>query len=203
MARLARWAPLTGVIAVVLFVVAILVSGESPDTDVKNAQAIVDFFSEDKQDVSGVLLAYSGLFIVAFGIALVRVLGLAGTPALGVGALAGTLLMAVAIGGFATQQIELADLAGTIEPETFRAMYGAPTNFIALLVGGAILVWSFGFAALASPLLPSWLGWVSIPLALVLVTPLGFFVSLVLALWIVAVTVVAVRLVGREEPVTV
>jgi hypothetical protein len=61
--------------------------------------------------------------------------------------------------------------------------------FFALLVGTGVFLIGNGLAIVATRALPKWLGWVAVPLAVIAVTPLGWFVAIfALPIWAVIVS---------------
>src|SRR5919199_1077335 len=109
-----RLVPLSGVLWVVLIVIAFIVGGETPDGDAKLAK-IVSFYRDNDTDqiVAGPLLAYAAFFVLVFansiGNALRRVEGDEGGTAR-LAAIGGT-VFAVGILIFAGLTFTLGDLA--------------------------------------------------------------------------------------------
>ena len=62
--------------------------------------------------------------------------------------------------------------------------------FFALLAGAAIFLMGSGLAIVGSAALLKWLGWVAVPLAVLAVTPLGWFVAIfAVPIWALIVSV--------------
>jgi hypothetical protein len=62
--------------------------------------------------------------------------------------------------------------------------------FFPLAGGAALLLGAAGLAFVRTRVLPAWLGWVSIALAVLALTPVGFFVLLAMILWVAALGIV-------------
>jgi hypothetical protein len=182
--------PLTGVAFIVLLIAGFIVGGEPPDAD-EPVQEIVDFYVDDKDSIeAGVfLLALSTLFFIFFANylrTLFRETSLSATILVGAaifvvgGAIDGTILIA------------LAEAADDIEPASVQTLQALWDNdFLPLAVGISVFLVSVGLSILRTTVLPKWLGWVTLVLALVSVTPVGFIafpgtglLILVLSVWL-------------------
>jgi hypothetical protein len=182
--------PLTGVAFIVLLIAGFIVGGEPPDAD-EPVQEIVDFYVDDKDSIeAGVfLLALSTLFFIFFANylrTLFRETSLSATILVGAaifvvgGAIDGTILIA------------LAEAADDIEPASVQTLQALWDNdFLPLAVGISVFLVSVGLSILRTTVLPKWLGWVTLVLALVSVTPAGFIafpgtglLILVLSVWL-------------------
>ena len=62
--------------------------------------------------------------------------------------------------------------------------------FIPFLVAFAVLMFSSGLCALRFGALPKWLGWASIVIGVVTVTPIGFVGFLATVLWVLVVSII-------------
>lgn len=217
--REGRWsklAPLTGVVAIVLFIVAGVVGGETPDID-ESAEAVVAFYSDDDsaQVASALLLAYGCLFL-AFFFGALRLALRGGQPPAGGGlsavAFAGGLLIVVGLTLFAGLNFTLADAADKIDPTAVQAIHALNSDlFLTVAVGTGVFGWAAGIAILrGGSLLPAPLGWIAIVIGIAAMTPIGFFALLALGLWIVAIAIIlwrrdpgaAARPAPRREPGT-
>lgn len=162
-ARWDRLAAAGGIVGVVLFVVAIIVSGSPPTVD-DDAQTVADFFSDNRSRVLwGVFLQGLGLLaFLWFTAALVTAMREVGEARLATAAF-GSFLLAFAIGGVAamvraTLAFSVAD-AGT---DGVLALYhlAALTDVVSgLLVAGLYV--AVGATSLRTGLFPRWWGWIS------------------------------------------
>jgi hypothetical protein len=168
--------PLTGVAFIVLAIVGFIVGGEPPDAD-EPVQEIVDFYVDDRDSIFvGVyLLALAMVFFIFFANHLRTVFH--GTRAsatilvgaaifAGGGAIDGTLLIAMA---------EAAD--NEVPPESIQTLQAFWDNdYLPFAIGITVFLISIGVSILRTAVLPRWLGWVTLAVALVSVIPLvGFF----------------------------
>jgi hypothetical protein len=168
--------PLTGVIFIVLVIVGFIVGGEPPDAD-EPLQDIVDFYVDDRDSIfAGVyLLGLATVFFVFFANYLRTVFY--GTRA------AATILVGAAIfvvggaidGSLLIAMTEAAD--NDVPPESIQTLQAYWDNdFLAYAIGITVFVTSVGISILRTAVLPRWLGWVALVVALVSVIPLiGFF----------------------------
>ena len=194
-ARLARLAPWSGVVFVVLFVVSAAMLpidfGEEPDS-------LASSFADDMGRFIGAaqLAVIAGAALLWFSGTLASALlangaghRLAGIARMG-GAAAATLLIAGAV-VFAVGALR-ADEDGSIAPEAATAVadIGLVLVAAAMPVASAVLVGATAVAALRTRrILPTWLAWVSVVLAVALVIlPINFIAVLFLAVWVLVVS---------------
>ena len=111
--------PLTGILFVVLTIVAFLISGESPGTE-DSAREIVDFYldNDDSQSLAAALLALGCVALIFFLGSLRRALRAAAGDDGGLSTVAfsAELLMAVAASIFAGITFTLGDAADELPP---------------------------------------------------------------------------------------
>jgi len=187
-----RWlVPLTGLVFIVLMIIGFIVSGEPPDAD-EDVQKIVNFYVDDKGSIeAGVFLLALGVTFFVFFANYLRILFRASATSATIlvgaaifavgGAIDGTLLIAMAEG---------AD--NDVPPETIQSLQVFWDNdFLPLAIGIAVFLVSVGSSILSTGVLPRWLGWVVLVVALISVTPIGFFafpltglLVLVLSIWL-------------------
>jgi hypothetical protein len=188
-----RLVPLTGILAVVLIVVAAVVGGETPDVD-DSVEEVVSFYTENDSDqmVSGALLAYGAFFFLCFATALRRTLRRFELDGGGVSALSfgGAIVFAVGVLIFAGLSFSLGDAADEIDPSALQALHVLNADlFFPLAVGTLAFLVGTGIAVLKTGALPRWLGWVAIVAGLFSATPLFFVAIIVLGLWVLIVSV--------------
>jgi hypothetical protein len=196
-------APLTGVLFVVLTVISFIVGGEPPDGD-DRLREVVDYWTDnDAANMVGAVIeglaAVSLLFFVA---SLRRSLERAGDDArvLPFVAMAGGIVAAAGIGVDAAIRFAAADLAGDVDPvviQTLNAMWA--DFFFPMAIGMATLLLATGISAQRTRMIPAWLAWIGILLAIVIFTPAGFIGFLAGGLWILVLSILLWR---REVNVT-
>ncbi|MFZ0343292.1 MAG: hypothetical protein WAL31_13285 [Gaiellaceae bacterium] len=190
---LARWAPLLGVVYAVLFVVAIAVGPNTPDSDASAQKAVSSFASNRTHDrVTVFLIAYATIFAMFFAAALRSYLK-ARSESDGLITLGFSGMVIYVIGALTLVGMEFAatDVPTKISPAAEQALNVLQDNvFLALLVGAGIFLIGSGLAIVATGALPKWLGWIAVPLAVLAVTPLGWLVAIfALPIWTVIVSV--------------
>jgi hypothetical protein len=188
-----RLLPLTGVAFVVLLIASFAIGGEPPTAD-EGAQEIVDFYVDNKDAImiSSIIGSLSLLSFVFFIAYLRRRLEAADgetgivTTTLVIGA--AVLATGAAIDG--TILFALAEAAEDIDPVAVQALQALWDNdFLPMALGLATVILSAGIGVVKTGLLPKWLGWIAIILAVVSFTPAGFIAFLGSALWILVASI--------------
>jgi hypothetical protein len=211
-ARSDALAPLTGVVAVALFLLGALVHdviGDVPDGDAPAAQFASYYQEEDGSIWWASILIFIGLafflwFVSTLRAVLQEVEG--GVGRLASTAHAGGIATAVLIfAGFGTQvsaAILVSDRDAPIDPEVAVGFWWVGDGMIvAAFYATAVLLAASGFVFLRSgTLAPRWFGWVTLALALLLLVPwinwLGFFAF---AVWVVATSILLWRSTGGSR----
>jgi Domain of unknown function (DUF4386) len=201
---LARWAPLTGVVYAVLFVVAFLAGGDTPDSDASAQKAVSSFMKHRSNDrLTVFLIAYATVFAVFFAAALRSYLKRRsegdGLLTLGFG---GMIILAVGALTLVGMEFAATDVPGKISPSAEQALNVLQDDvFFAFLVGTGIFLIGNGLAFVASGAMPKWLGWISVLLAVIAVTPLGWIVAIfALPVWAIIVSVLVFLRQGAPAP---
>ncbi len=193
MRGLERFAPLTGVVFVVLIVVAILVGGETPDVD-DSQESIVKFWTEDDdaQMVSNVIGAWSLVFFMWFAATLRGVLRAAeeGPSRLASLSLAGATIAATGLLSVLSFGWAAASTAGDVPGEVTHTL-SVLTNefFFPMAAGYALFLLAAGMVAVRSAALPAGLGWAAIVIGVLCLTPIGFLALLAGILWVLVASV--------------
>lgn len=173
-----RWmAPLLGVAFIVLAIVGFAVGGEPPDID-EGAQASVDFYvdNDDSIFIGSALEGLGAVLFVFFG-GVVRsrlreAEGQRGT--LSAIVFAGTIIFGVGLAFDATINIALAEAADEIDPVSAHALAALWQNdWVPFAVGLLTFLIATGLSIIRYGVLPRWLGWVAIVLAILVPTPAG------------------------------
>jgi hypothetical protein len=201
--NLERYAPLAGVLFLIGAAVAIFVlSSNTPDADAKLPKVISYWKDHDGKEIaSSILAVFGAIFLVWFGGALRSTLWRAegGSGRLSTVAFAGSVIVAVSLVINASINFATADTVGDISPQATQALSALTEDFFFPFPAGFfLLTMASGLVILRSGVLPRWLGWVSVALAVIDVTPIGFVGFLGTILW---VGVVGILLFRAGEPV--
>jgi hypothetical protein len=115
-------------------------------------------------------------------------------------AFAGAVIMATGGAIDGTISFALAEAADDVPPESVQALQALWDNdFLPLAVGALLLLLASGLAIARHGVLPKWLGWIAILLAVLSITPLGFIGFMGGALWIAIVSVLLALRLRRES----
>lgn len=184
---------LSGVVFVVLVVVAFNLGGDTPELK-DSAQKVAKFYSDhhDRQVAASLLLAIGALFGAVFAAHLWAALRSAGvTSAWSTLVAIGS---AVAAGGFlaaAGIHLALAEAADKgYSPDQLRVLNALDMDTYVGFAGGlGMFVLGSGAALLKSGLFPRWLAWVAVALGILTFTPVGFFAFGLSGIWIIAASI--------------
>jgi hypothetical protein len=199
MSTLERLAPLSGVLVVVLTVASLIIVGEQPDF-VDEPDAVAEFYADDPGKLIG------GFYVDALGSVILIWFAGSVRSALRVAEGGEGRLSAVSFGGgiaaavlfLAYDAINLAgafraDEDGAIDP----AVAASLNDVSSLMLGGGAAMASAIFIAAAAlvalrrrAVLPAWFAWISIPLAILLISPFGFIGLFGLLPWILIASIV-------------
>jgi hypothetical protein len=194
----ARYAPLSGVLAVALLVVATIVTGfDSVDSD-DSTQKVIDFWTDnDGQQIAGAFIGALAAvpllwFLGSLRSALRRAEG--DTGRLSAIAYAGGIVLVAFAVVDSSLQFAVAESVGDVPPgvtQTLSVLYN--DFFLGFPVGLGTLLLASSLAILRTGVLPAWLGWVALLLGIVSLTPIGFFAFFVVLAWIAVVSVLLFR----------
>jgi hypothetical protein len=188
-----RFAPLTGVVFVALIVLAIIIGGETPDNS-DSAQEIGRYWKDhDTEQIwTSIIAAWSLIFFVWFAASLRGALRRVedGPGRLSAASFAGAAIATVGLLLAFSFTFSIADGADELSPSALKTLTVLSNGiFLPIAVGFAIFFLATGILAVRSRLLPAWLGWLTIVLGIVCVTPVGFFALLVGLLWILVLSI--------------
>src|ERR687885_397916 len=196
--RWAHHAPLTGIAAVVLWVVGLLVGGDKTNKD-EGAEILAAVRDNSNRILlSGILfLIGTALFVWFLGTLRSRLLAAEGEPGrLAATAFAGGVATAVCVALFPGPDMAAALNKDDIDPSAAGAMHNlGDAFFVAAEYLLPVLLVATALASLRFGALPRWLAWVSLLIALVLlIGPIGW-AALIFAfpLWTIVVSVVLYR----------
>jgi hypothetical protein len=189
--------PLTGILFVVLVVVAFIVGGETPDVG-DSPQKIVSFYTDNdsEQQFAGALLALGCVAFVFFLGTLRRALRAAAGDDGGLSTVTmlGGLMIVVGASIFAGIGFTLGDAVDDMPASATVALNALNSDlFFPVAVGTVVFNLGLGLAVLRHGSLPRWLGWVALVIGIVGLTPAGFFAFLATGIVIVAASVVLLQ----------
>jgi hypothetical protein len=196
--RLYVLAPLTGVLFVVLAVVAFIISGETPDTDDSPLKILAFYVKHDTDQVwAGAFLAWATVPLLFFvGTLRSTIRAVEGQIArLSAVAFAGGIVLAFGALSFAGFTFTLGDIADDgLTPQAAQALNALNSDFFfPVAVGLGTLMLATGLAIVFSRMLPVWLGWITLLIGIAALTPVGFFAFLLFLLWTLIVSVLLWR----------
>ncbi|MBA2522283.1 MAG: hypothetical protein H0V25_03020 [Solirubrobacterales bacterium] len=184
--------PLTGVVFVVLIFIAFGIGGEPPDHNA-SVEEIVSHYADNKDSIfAGAFISTLALaFLIFFANYLRRALNVAGEAVLSATVLVGASIMAVGLAIDSTILLTLADSADDLEAGSAQALQALYDNdFLPIALGTVVFLISAGLSILRTGVVPRWLGWVAVALAVIGLTPLGFFAFLGSGIWILVASAV-------------
>ena len=197
LSRWSRWTPLTGVVFVVLVALGgPILAGSTPGSKATGAQVISFFEAHRSRERASAVLLTLAFVVFLFFAGSVRSY-LRRTPV--VEGLAAVLLAGAAV--LVAGQTIGSGLIFALSAAPARLSPGA-AQALNLLSNNMVLTSSAGFcvfglagglAILRGGLLPRWLGWVAILIGVVVVTPAEFVAVLLLAAWIIIVSILIAR----------
>jgi hypothetical protein len=193
---LERYAPLAGVIFVVLIVIAAIIGGETPDVE-DSTVSVVEWWQDNdtSQLWANAIAGWSTIFLVWFAGSLRATLRRAeGEPGrLSVVSFGGALLIAAGLlsfAGFGFAAADVADEVPDVTPAVVQTLSVLSTDFFLLVAGGiALFMIATGVAVVRFGGLPTWLGYVAVVIGIVGITPIGFFAFLATGIWILIASV--------------
>jgi hypothetical protein len=202
---LARFAPLSGVLFIVLGIASFAVFGDDPPGTDKPIVEVVKFWRDtgDELFVAVILQGLAAISLVFFGGSLYKALRPAegDIPRLALIAFAGPLIVAIGFMVDASVILTLADGRDDLSPAAIQALssfYG--NDFVPMAAGFGTLALSAGLLVTRSGVLPKWLGWIALLLFIVGLTPIGFAAFVGMSLWVAVVSVILFMRGGKAAP---
>jgi uncharacterized membrane protein YhaH (DUF805 family) len=193
----ARWSPLSGIVFVALWIVAFILVGEGAgDTN----QEILDWYTDggnrDKQHYGLLIVALASLALIWFASMLrhrLRDRDQSMLPALGLGGgiAAATLWVAAFCAWTAVANAVEDEDEFVVAPDTARVFdaFGY-LLFVGAGIASSLLVIATSVAALRTGLLPKWLAWLGVPVAVSLLVTFIFIPFFALLGWVLVVSLV-------------
>ena len=174
--------PLTGILFVVLVIVAFAVGGETPDVD-DSARKVVDFYvdNDSQQQIAAGLLALGCVALLFFLGSLRTALRAAAGDEGGLSTvvLVGGVMIAVGVSIFAGIGFTLGDAADDLPASATMALNALNSDlFFPVAVGTAVFNLGLALAVLRHGGLPRPLAWLALVVGIASLTPAGFFAFL-------------------------
>jgi hypothetical protein len=194
---------LTGILFVILVIIAFIVGGNTPDVN-DSPRDVVSFYidNDSEQQVAAALLALGCVAFVFFLGTLRQALRAAAGDEGGLStvALLGGLMIVVGAGIFAGLTFTLGDAADDLPASATLALNALNSDlFFPVAIGTAAFNLGLGLAVLRHGGLPRWLGWVALVIGIAGLTPAGFFAFLATAIVIVVASVVLFQQAGEGQ----
>ncbi len=192
----ARWAPVSGVLFVLMWVISIFFWGDIGDSDAEIGSWYADSGNRHKQIVSYFVVLAASLFFVWF-VAVLRgrlaqaegKTGARTALAFGAGLVAAA-IWTVADAFFATVGFTIEDADEfVLDPNTFRVIdnvgYAIWTSGTTV---AALLVFATALSSLKGQIVPKWLAWLSIVVAVTMLFAIVFIPFLIFLGWVLVVS---------------
>jgi len=212
--QLERWAPLGGIIFVVLMVIGVVLLGDHPDPDAPD-QEIADYLGDSGNHTRNIIGAYAWVLAgVGFLWFLTHLRGVLRSAEGGAGTLsnlgfgAGLIFTALLMASSAA----IAAVAGAVE---FRDAPDIDPDFVRVLpqLGYGMFLFGGGFTAivlvlttsvisLQTGVFPQWLAWLGVLAAIVLLFAIIFLPMVALLIWVLAVSAVLIMQGGETARAT-
>ena len=190
MSRKNYWlVPLLGALFVVLAIIAFILMGEPPSVDDNSADEIVDWYVDNHDEaIAGALIIAVGAVAFIFFANYLRAVFRETTASATI--LAGAAIFVVGGAIDSTVLVATAEAADDVDPTAVQALQAFWDNdFVPIAVGLSVFLFSLAASMLRTGLVPRWLGWVTLLLAIVSITPIGFFAFPVTGLLIVVLSI--------------
>ena len=199
---MARFAPLAGVLFLLLAIAAFLTAGDPPDADAPTAE-IVEWWSDNDTAnfVSAVITVYAALALVWFAGSMRELIARAeeGGSRLASVAFGGSIVLATGLALNAAFEAIAAETVTDVPPEVTQTLHVIYDGmYFPLALGFGLMLLAAGLAALRHGAFDRWLGWIAIALGVLCFTPLGFAGFLGGIVWVGLAGVVLYR---KKDPV--
>jgi hypothetical protein len=200
-----RYAPLSGIVFVVLFIVAFVVLGGSTPGIGKPPADVASFYAQhhDKETNAAFVLALATFFLALFVASswmLIRDEGQVWSALFFGGGMVAVAVFLVA----ASIHLALADGGDhNLDPVALQALNALDNDtFVGFTSVGIMLLGAAG-AMIPRQAVLKWLGWLALVIGIAVFTPVGFVAFAGAGIWIIATSIVLFRQAGgREVPVT-
>jgi hypothetical protein len=184
-----RLVPLSGILTVAFTLAAFLIPGDTPDLDAPLSEVASFYIDHDSNMmISGGLLGLAAFFFLVFSNAFAGALRKAEGETGGASALsyAGGIVLGVGLAVFGAINFCLGDVPDKISPEALQVFHVMNEDFfLPFAVGLVTYMVGTGAAIVKTGLLPKWIGWTAIVVAILGLTPLFPIVMIAFALLVI------------------
>jgi hypothetical protein len=192
MRGLERFAPLSGLLFVVLVLAAVIVGGETPGANDSLAK-VIDYWrdNDDQAIAASIIAAFSAVALLWFAGVWRATLAAAegGSARLANTAFAGAILAAVGWSMLIAFNFMAAETIDDVAPQVTQTFSALQSDFFfPLAIGFSVFLLASGLAIVRTGVFPAWMGWVAVVLGVLSVTPAGFFAILLALAGIIAVS---------------
>jgi len=199
--------PFSGCFAVVLVLVGLLVTGDTPGTGASTAEVKSFYAAHDgRMLASGILLTLGGLFFLVFFAAFRNYLRQYEGEGGGIStySYAGGILVAAGLGVLAAISFALGDVPDKADPAALQTLNVMSENFFPpFAIGVTAFLVSSAVAVLRTHALPRWIGWATGIGAIFAITPLFPVAMIALGLFTLAASVRMARATERSPATSV
>jgi hypothetical protein len=199
---LERFAPLAGVVFLVLAVISGVLAVEPPAVD-DGAAEHVEYWTEDDgmKLAASIVATFAAAALVWFAGSVRETIASVepGASRLGSISFAGAVLIAVGITVNSAIEFALADGADELTPDSVHALSTFYLGFFFPMAAGVFLfLLAAGMAALRYGAFDRRLAWIAVVIAVLAITPVGFFAFLATLVWVAIAGIVLYR---KKDPV--
>jgi hypothetical protein len=193
MGKISRWfPPFTGIVFVAIAITVTILIGQGQDATDKTALQIVQHYqdNETKETIAAILIGFAGIFILYFGGWLRRILRDAEGPdgILSAVAFGGAVVFSAGAAVAGSIHWALPDLADDINPIALQAINGIDFDmFLFFPVGLGTMILATGISAVRHDAMPKWIGWVSVVLGVIFISPFFWVVFFIGPIWFLIV----------------
>jgi hypothetical protein len=204
--RWERFAPLTGVLFFA-FIAAVFVLDNNTPNDDDSTASVVSYWSAhtSKATIAGLCGFFAVLFLIWFGGSLRRALLRAegGDGRLSMLAFGGILVLGTGGAIASSLDFTLGQVATEVPAGVVQTLSVLDQDlFFPLALGFALTLFATGLCTIRYGAMPKWLGWASIVIGILNITPLGFFGIVLSLLWVLVVSIILFRAEGSAQPAT-
>jgi hypothetical protein len=199
MGRISRWfPPFTGIVFVGIAIAVTILMGQGQDATDKTAQEVVNHYlnHETKETIAAILIGFAGIFILYFGGWLRRILRDAEGPdgILSTVAFGGAVVFSAGAAVAGSIHLALPDLADDIDPVAIQAINGIDFDmFMFFPVGLGTMILAAGISSVRHGAMPKWLGWFSVVLGVIFVSPVFWVIFFIGPVWFLLVGIWGMR----------